>query len=104
MHFALANAQEIRHELGCRLRSQRLIQSLPQDELALRAGISLSALKRLEKNGAATLESLLKVALALGLANDFQSLFAPNLTSIAQMEQAEQAQRKRAPRRSAKPH
>ncbi|MGS0743154.1 hypothetical protein ACVBEF_15170 [Glaciimonas sp. GG7] len=43
----------------------------------------------------------MRVALGLGLADEMQSLFIPKIKSISQMEQAEQAKRVRAPRKSA---
>jgi transcriptional regulator with XRE-family HTH domain len=103
MQFSLATEQEIRRELAQRLRTQRLLRALPQEELALRAGVSLSSIKRLEKSGAAAFDTLVKVALALGLAEDFAALFVPRVLSIAQMEhnaRASQVKRVRAPRRS----
>lgn len=101
-HFALATDQEIRTELGTRLRAQRLAQALSQEELAARAGVSLSTLKRLEKSSDTSFEALVRVAMALGLAAQFETLFNLEIKSIAQMEQlaATYQVRVRAPRKS----
>jgi transcriptional regulator with XRE-family HTH domain len=101
-NFALATHQEIRAALGTRLRAQRLAQALSQDELAERAGVSLSTLKRLEKSCDTSFEALVRVAMALGLAAQFETLFELQIKSIAQMEQvAATAQtRVRAPRKA----
>jgi DNA-binding XRE family transcriptional regulator len=87
LNFDLATQQEIRTELGTRLRAQRIAQSLTQDELAARAGISLSTVKRMEKSCDTAFEALIRVAMALGLAAQFESLFSLQIKSIAQMEQ-----------------
>lgn len=101
LEFGLATPQEIAREIGARLRVQRLRQSFAQDELAARAGVSASALKTLESTGKSTVETLMRVAGALGLQADFAQLFVPkDVSSIADLERIERAQqRRRAPRR-----
>ncbi|MBQ0937868.1 helix-turn-helix domain-containing protein [Ideonella paludis] len=98
--FNLATPQEIAREIGARLRVQRLQQSLTQDELAARAAVSASALKTLEATGKSTIETLVRVAGALGLQADFAQLFSPKVvSSIADLERLERAQQRlRAPR------
>lgn len=82
------------------MRAQRLAQGLPQRELAQMAGLSLGALRKLESSGQSSLETLVRVVQALGLADELQDLFVLKRQSIAQMEQAEAAsQRQRASRR-----
>ncbi|GHU26691.1 hypothetical protein AGMMS50256_04560 [Betaproteobacteria bacterium] len=98
MNFTLATPSEILQALGARLRAQRLAQGLPQRELALRAGLSLGAVRKLEHDGQCSLETLLGVVQALGLTGELESLFVLQRESIAQMEKAEQAERRRAPR------
>ena len=100
LDFGFASEQEIRAEFGKRLHAQRLVQGLSQAELAERAGISLSTVKLFEKKGRCTLENFVRMVMGLGLADELQPLFAIKIKSIAQMEQAERANRKRAPRRS----
>lgn len=101
LDFGFASEQEIRIELGKRLRAHRLAQGLSQVELAERAAIGVSTLKLLESKGQCTLENFIRAALGLGLADEMQSLFILKIKSISQMEQAEQAMRVRAPRKSA---
>lgn len=101
MSFNLASTAEILRALGSRLRIQRLAQGLPQRELAQMAGLSLGALRKLEGSGQSSLETLIRVTQALGLAGELEDLFVLRRQSIAQMAQAESAgQRQRAPRRS----
>lgn len=101
LDFGFASEQEIRAELGQRLHAQRLAQSLSQAELAERAGISVSTVKLIEAHGRCTLENFIRTVMALGLTDQLQPLFALQIRSIDQMERAEQALRKRAPRRRA---
>jgi transcriptional regulator with XRE-family HTH domain len=98
LDFGFASEQEIRLELGRRLRAQRLAQGLSQVELAQRAGIGVNTLKLLEGRGKCTFENFIRTVLGLGLADELQSLLMLKINSIAQMERAEQAKRMRAPR------
>jgi transcriptional regulator with XRE-family HTH domain len=98
-NFNLATSVEIVGQLGNRLRGRRLLQGLTQQELAAMAGVSLGLLRKLELgSGTASLDTLVRVVQALGLAAELQALFAPPPRSIAELERA-QVQRQRAPRR-----
>ena len=101
--FGFAAEHEIRMELGQRLRAQRLALGLSQAELAERAGMSASTVKLIEAHGRCTLENFVRTVMALGLVDQLQTLFMLRVQSIEQMELAEQAQRRRAPRRSTRP-
>jgi len=99
MALTLSTPPEILYILGSRLRAQRLAQALAQRDLARMAGLSLGALRKLEQDGHCSLDTLIRVALALGLSAELEDLFVLKRQSIAQMEQAEAAsQRRRAPR------
>lgn len=100
MSLKLSLTEELQRALGERLRAQRLVQELPQRELAQMAGLSLGALRKLEGSGQCSLETLIRVVQALDLADELENLFKLKRQSIAQMEQAAAAQqRQRAPRR-----
>ncbi len=88
MNFISATAEEILRELASRLRAQRLAQGLPQLELAQMAGLSLGAVRKLERNGQSSLETLIRVVQALGLSAELETLFAAQATSIADMQRA----------------
>lgn len=101
LNVYLATSEELCRELGNRLRTKRLSLPVSQQQLALRAGISIGALKKLEKDGQANMLTVVRTVMALGLAGEFDTLFSlPAQASIADMEDAERARRKRAPRRS----
>ncbi len=73
----LYSSADIARGLADRARERRLDANLTQAGLATRAGVSLGSLKRFERTGAVSLESLLRIALALGANDGFDQLFAP---------------------------
>ncbi|BHH85090.1 helix-turn-helix domain-containing protein [Desulforhopalus sp. 52FAK] len=102
MDIGFSTYEEVCKELGARLKAQRLAQLLTQEELAARAGVSAGTVKNIENKGQSSIESVVRLGLALGLADHFQELFNLQVKSIAQMEQKEQSKRIRAPRRVVK--
>jgi transcriptional regulator with XRE-family HTH domain len=86
--FELATVDEIGAELGNRLRAQRLAQNLTQAGLAGRAGVSRGTVRNLEAKGQASIESLLRIVAALGLAGSLSELFVLRPNSIRAMEAA----------------
>jgi len=100
MSFSLAAPDEVLRTLGQRLRALRLVQEMSQQELAQMAGLSLGAVRKLERDGQSSLATLVRVAQALGVVVEMEPLFVPQRRSIAQMKQLSAArQRQRAPRR-----
>ncbi|MFT5697859.1 MAG: transcriptional regulator with XRE-family HTH domain [Desulforhopalus sp.] len=99
LDIGFSTCEEVCKELGARLKAQRLVQMLTQEELAARAGLSIGTVKNIENKGQSSIESVVRLALALGLADHFQELFNVQVKSIAQMDQVEQSKRIRAPRR-----
>lgn len=87
--------------LGARAQRLRLLRNLTQRELATNAGVGLKALRRLESKGEGTLETALRVAVALGVQDAFGGLFeAPRFNSLAEAEaQAAVVTRRRARKR-----
>jgi transcriptional regulator with XRE-family HTH domain len=101
MDFNLSTVEEILRQFALRLRAQRLAQELSQHTLAGMAGLSLGAVRKLETDGHCSLETLIRVAQALGSVGELEPLFAQKPESIAAMQRAAQVQlRQRAPRRS----
>jgi transcriptional regulator with XRE-family HTH domain len=85
-NFKLASPVQATALIGESLAQFRLSRNLPQTDLALEAGISLSTLKRLERGNNPTLDSLVRVMTALGLAENL-SLLIPD-TSVRPLERA----------------
>ena len=100
LDFAFSTSDEITAALGLRLKAVRLSQSLTQADLAERAGVSVGTVKSIERTGQSSVTSLVRVVQALGLSDQLQSLFVLKVQSIAEMEQAQLAQRQRAPRKA----
>ena len=59
------------------IKAVRLNQEMTLDELASRSGTSRSTLTRLESQGAASTETLMKVFAALGVLDQVMSSFSP---------------------------
>jgi len=89
----LMSPSEIAVELGYRLKSRRLALRMTQEELAARTDLNVGTIKNLEaKTTGSTLDS------ALGVSDQFETLFVEKPKSISQMEQVATAPRVRARR------
>lgn len=66
--------KDVMLSLRDRFKSRRLMLGFTQKELSDRSGVSLGSLKRFEKSGQISLESLLKLGLILECLDDFESI------------------------------
>ncbi len=100
--FMFCVESEIRATLAGRLKALRLAQNLQQSELAAAAGISRGTVQNLETRAQCSFDSLVRIAMALGVVDDLETVFVRQPTSIAEMEQAALPPRRRAsgPRRA----
>ncbi|UAJ12487.1 helix-turn-helix domain-containing protein [Glacieibacterium megasporae] len=73
----LETVQELADGVAARLRSVRLDADLTQAGLAARSGVTLASLRRFETTGQIALESLIRLAQALGRDADIATLFVP---------------------------
>jgi transcriptional regulator with XRE-family HTH domain len=73
----ILSSSEVALQLAARHRTIRLEQALTQQGLADRADVSLGSLKRFERTGKVSLETLIKLAIALNRISAFAALFAP---------------------------
>lgn len=101
MVFEFITAGEIRALLAARLKALRLARNLQQRELAAVAGVSRGTVQNLEARAQCSFDSLVRIAMALGVADDLESVFVRPPSSIAEMEKAAEPGRRRAsgPRR-----
>lgn len=65
-------------ELAGRHKVLRKKVGLTQQQLSERSGVSLGSIKRFERTGKISLESLLSLSHVLGRLGDFDSLFLPD--------------------------
>lgn len=91
----LLTDEELCAEIGARCRALRLGRNLGQAELAAMAGSSLSSIRRLETLGQATLSLLVRVLRALQATRHFDDFLLQAQTSIADLERAAAAGRRR---------
>ncbi len=62
--------------IAANLRARRRERKLSMRELGLKAGVSYGSLKRFESTGEISLKSLLKLAVVMDCADQFEALFA----------------------------
>lgn len=77
------SSQEMEKDIASRVKTKRLSLDLSQKTLSERSGVSLSVIKKFERSGKISLESLLKLALVLESLQEFENLFlsAPKWSS-----------------------
>ena len=74
---------EIAKSLAEKIKQQRRKLKISQESLAQKSGVSLGSIKRFETKYEISLQSFIKIAIALNLDGDFESLFtAKTYTSI----------------------
>jgi transcriptional regulator with XRE-family HTH domain len=97
--LSLEEPSQICRDLAQRLKSRRLQLTWSQAELASRAGIAPSTLKRFETTGQISLERLVMLAGTLGVLEGFEALFKlPRAATLDELE-ARVVRRKRGRRR-----
>lgn len=64
------------HVVALNVKRQRKQRKLSQMDLAERSGVTLGSLKRFERTGQISFESLLKLAVPLNALEPFENLFA----------------------------
>jgi transcriptional regulator with XRE-family HTH domain len=77
LNFSLYSPGELCRRIGERARELRLASGQRQADVAEKAGIPLSTLKRFERTGEVGLHTVVRIALALGAEDGFAALFPP---------------------------
>ena len=75
MALKLTSPFDVKQGLRVRARQRRLADNLSQEGLGKRSGVSLGTLKRFERTGDISLESLIALAFALNAEAEFEALF-----------------------------
>lgn len=92
MTLFLTTPQEAASNLAARAKARRLAMNLTQEGLARRSGVTLPSLKRFERTGQISLESLLKLALVLDCLQEFERLFSAAPAQPASLDELLAAQ------------
>ena len=74
--FGLLTPSELAREISKKAKQKRLDLNITQQELAERSGVSYGSVKRFEQHGEISLKNLLKIAIVVRSAGDFESLFS----------------------------
>lgn len=99
MVFSSPTVTEALTETGQRLRRLRLDAGLSQAQLAAKAGVSLTALQKLEAGAGSTLSTYIRVLKALGLLSTLDTLAPlPEISPLDMLKMKARRQRQRAPR------
>lgn len=99
MDFTFASPSELGKEMARRIKMQRMRLDISQPELALRAGVALGTVSGFEKTGKATLETVLRLIVSLGLTKELEPLFLQKPMSIRELEQTSMPVRQRVTRK-----
>ena len=74
LDFSLASNEAIEADLGQRIEAIRLGRNVNQTQLAVEAGVSRRTITRLENGGGVSVDTLIRVLRALGLADRLAAL------------------------------
>lgn len=94
LSFILNTPEDTRQALAERARDRRLSVNLSQEGLARRAGISTGTIKRFEKTGHVSIDSLLKIALVLEALDAFEAVFKPKTRAPVSIDELIETPRK----------
>ena len=72
----LKSPQDVQMNIAKNVRAIRKEQQITQEQLSRRADVRYGSIKRFERTGEISLASLIKIAFALGLEDDFEALFS----------------------------
>jgi transcriptional regulator with XRE-family HTH domain len=90
--YTLTTPEETAGTLAAKVRQLRLEKHWKQTTLAERSGVSVASLRRFERTGLVSLQSLLRLVFALGRLDDFSELLQPRPAgSMAELEAREAA-------------
>lgn len=92
--------RELAFALGQRIKARRLAMGFTQADAAARAGVAYRTWRRLESEGKASIEDLVRAAIALRCERDLAALFPePAATSMDALRQQQRAAQVAAPKR-----
>lgn len=87
LNINISTPQSLMKLLKRNFKQIRLDLNLTQEYLSNKSGVSLGSLKRFERSGKISLESLLKLALVLECLEDFKNIAQPKEIEIHSIDQ-----------------
>ncbi len=84
--MSLISVSKSQNKLAEYMRARRLGLELTQEGLAERSGVKLRTLRKFEQTGLVSLESFLKLSMALGCLQDFVNAAEPSETEFASID------------------
>jgi len=97
IEFKLANSHQIEANLCKRLERIRLSRNITQKQLADEAGVSLKTIGRLEQGLGTSLDTFIRVMIALNIQHHLESLLPdPSIRPVERINRQQRAGRKRA--------
>jgi len=87
MSVVMRTPEEMSLHIATQVKTNRLRLNLSQKSLSKRSGVSFGVIKKFERLGQISLNSLLKLALALGGLGDFENVFKqPDPTQLGSLD------------------
>ncbi len=77
MEFMLRSPADVVAGIAARMKRRRIDENLTQRELAALSGVPYGTLRLLEETGKGSLETVVKIAFALGAEREFDAIFPP---------------------------
>jgi transcriptional regulator with XRE-family HTH domain len=101
--FSIATSEQIEAALCEQMEAIRLTRNLTQAQLAHEAGVALKTIRRFEKGEGVSLDTFIRVLMALGLQSNLQNLLPdPTIRPVERVETGGKERKRARPVRSDK--
>jgi len=101
--FSLATSEQVEAALCERIQNIRLTRNLTQAQLARNAGVSLKTIRRFEGGKGVSLNTFIRLLMALGLQNSLQNMLPdPTIRPIERVDMGGRERKRARPVRSKK--
>lgn len=85
--YTLDNAEDIAKQVADNFRKRRVEKNITRQRMAEQSGVPLPTVARFEQKGLISLESLVRLAMALGYASEVKNLFGtPKFDTMEELE------------------
>ena len=94
--FTLDNSEDISMDIANDFRKRRIEKELTREEVAEKAGISVSNIVRFEQKGLISLGNLIELAIAMGYVSEIKQIFSqPKYQTMEELTQIRKNSNKR---------